>query len=558
MTRKLLHLVPAVLALLLVVTVAAAQESSPAAATTITVTASGDDYADGKSKKCSDVPADECTLRRAINQAYSLPPGDRPVAITFDIPTYDPGYDASLGVWKIQLTGSSAYDLRELYGQTTVDGTTQPGGRADGPKIIVDGQDTHNIGLILRGNDNVLRGLAFQNFEDTHVSISSSNNLIENCWFGLSDDGTTLSSGSDTEPELDSGVACAAGADGNTIHGNVFAGFTGASVAIRSSGNVFTGNRIGTNESGTVPIPSQFDKHPCQPGAWTGGSGITVSGDDHQIGGPTAAEGNLFAGLYLDVGPTTNQGPAMDVSGQGHLIQNNIIGLDSGGEAVGVCGRGISLLDGPADMLVLDNTVVEPGLSGIMANHWTFNGNTLQGNIITRASPWPGILPGQSNVEGAIAFGDKLPAELLGFAPAQILQIDGVSVSGTAGKGSPCPNCTVELFLDDTDSVTETIESLALVTADENGNWTATLPVPLSEGQGLRSTSTVPDSLTITGLNVGSTSDLSELQIATPTASSASAPSTTPAPSSKRPGLCGTALLPLIAGTMWLRQRKNT
>jgi hypothetical protein len=558
MMRKLLHFVPLVLALLLAVSTVSAQEPNPAAVTTITVTHTGDDYADGKSVKCSDVPADECTLRRAINQAYALPDDSRPVAIEFHIPTDDPGCDALLGVCKIQLTGSALYDLRELYGQTTIDGTTQPDGRVDGPKIIVDGQDAHNIGLILRQNDNVLRGLAFQNFRDTHVSISSDNNLIEGCWFGLSDDGTTLSSGSDTEPELDSGVAWAAGADDNTVRNNVFAGFAGASAAIRGNRAVFSGNTIGTNASGLVPIPSQFDKHPCQHGAWTGGSGVTVDGDNHQIGGPTAAEGNLFAGLYLDVGPTTNQGPAIEVSGQGHVIQNNVIGLDLNGYAIGVCGRGISLLEGPANMLVLDNVIVEPDLSGIIANHWTFNGNTLQGNIVKREKPWPGVRPGQSDAEDAIAFAGKLPAELLSFEPAQVQRVDGRSVSGTAGKNSPCPNCTIELFLDDIDPVVETLESLARITADENGNWTATLPAPLPTGHGLRTMSTVPDSLVITGLHKGTTSRLSGLQPVVPTVSPTPATSSTSTSPSERPGLCGTALLPLIVGTVWLRQRKHT
>jgi hypothetical protein len=205
----------------------------------------------------------------------------------------------------------------------------------------------------------------------------------------------------------------------------------------------------------------------------------------------------------------------MDVSGQGHLIQNNVIGLDAGGAVIGVCGRGISLLDGPADMRVLDNTIVEPGLSGIMANHWTFNGNTLQGNVIRREGAWPGVLPGQSNAEDAIAFADKLPAALLSFAPARVQRIDGISVSGTAGEGSPCPGCTVELFLDDTDSVTETLRSLALTTADGNGDWSAVLPAPLSSDQGLRTMSTVPDNFTVTGLHAGTTSRLSELQTAT-------------------------------------------
>jgi hypothetical protein len=353
-----------------------------------------------------------------------------------------------------------------------------------------------------------------QNFEDTHITISSNGNTIEDCWFGLSDGGGTLSSGSATEPELDSGVALAAGSDGNTIRDNVFAGFTGAAVAIRGSNNVFTGNWIGSRANGTIPLPAQFDKHPCIYGTWNGGCGITVDGDDQQIGGPTAAEGNHFVGLYLESFAITNQKPAMHVTGQGHLIQNNVIGLDDNGDEIGVCGRGISLLDGPEDTSILDNVIVEPDLSAIMANHWTFNGNTLQGNLIKRQSQWPGELPGQSNAEGAVVFCSYAPAALLSFAPAKVLQVNGKAVTGTSGDGSPCPNCIIELFLDDTDAVTETLQSLAMVTAQANGNWQATLPAPLEAGQGLRTMSTVPDNFTITDLHTGTTSRLSALQAA--------------------------------------------
>ena len=96
----------------------------PAAASTITVNSTADDYNDGYSKKCSAYPTEPCTLRRAINEAYSLTAGARPVTIQFDIPTRDSGYDAALQVWRIELTGTTLNDLRELYGQTTIDGST--------------------------------------------------------------------------------------------------------------------------------------------------------------------------------------------------------------------------------------------------------------------------------------------------------------------------------------------------------------------------------------------------------------------------------------------------
>jgi len=490
------------------------EPAGPTAATYITVTSTDDDYTDGKSKKCSDVPADQCTLRRAINQAYPLGTASRPVYIEFDIPTSDPGYNATLQVWKIQLSGSSLYDLRELYGQTILDGSTQPGGRTTGPKIIVDGLDNHTNGFILRQSDNEVRGLAFQNFENTHITISSNGNTIENCWFGLSDDGTTLSSDSDTKPEANTGISFAAASDGNTIRNNVFAGFKGVAAAIRGSNNVFAGNWIGARADGTIPLPSQFDQHPCIYGTWNGGSGISVEGEGNQIGGPTAAEGNHFVGLYLELFAITNQGPAINVVAPslGHLIQNNVIGLDDNGDEIGICGRGIAVLGGAEDMLILDNTIVEPGLSGIMANHSTFNGNTLQGNIIKRESQWPAKLPGQNNDEGAIVYCDASPSQLLAFAPAKVLQINGTTVTGTSGDGSPCANCVVELFLDDIDAVTETLQSLVMVTAKGDGTWQATLPAPLEGGQGLRTMSTVPDDFTISGLHAGTTSNLSVLQ----------------------------------------------
>ncbi len=511
--RRSWYIVLALCAIVLTVGAGAtAWEADANMSTVITVTSSDDDYTDGKSKTCSDVPVDQCTLRRAINQAYGVGAAARPVYIHFDIPTGDPGYNPTLGVWKIQLTGNTSYDLRELNGMAVLDGSTQPGGRSDGPKIILDGQGDKNHGLVLRLDGNEVRGLAMQNFRISHITISSDDNLVEDCWLGLSDDGTTLSFGDDTTPEGGSGLALATGSDRNIIRNNVLAGFFGTAAAIRGVENVFAGNYVGTRADGTVPVPAQFKVHPCQSGAWTGGVGITVADSGNQIGGLTAAEGNVFAGLFLDVAPGTTQRPAMDISGDGHLIQHNVIGLDASDGVVGVCGRGLDLGNAPSGMQILDNTIVEPGLSAILMNGSTLNGNTLHGNIIQRESPWPGPQGFSTFSEGAIAYGATVPSALRSFAPARITEIDGVTVNGSSGQGSDCPHCTVEVFLDDVDSVTEALESLALVTAGANGQWMATLPAPLAEGQGLRTMSTVPDSFTITGLETGTTSNLSILQ----------------------------------------------
>jgi hypothetical protein len=93
--------------------------------------------------------------------------------------------------------------------------------------------------------------------------------------------------------------------------------------------------------------------------------------------------------------------------------------------------------------------------------------------------------------------------------PAQVTLIDDVTVQGTAGVNSPCPNCVIELFLDDNDGVVEALASLAVVTADAQGNWTATLSEPLADNHGIRTTSTTAQYNTIANMSAGTTTGLS-------------------------------------------------
>jgi hypothetical protein len=471
------------------------------------------------------VVASPCTLRRALVEASALSdfePSAEPILIKFNIPTTD-SYDSGLGVWTIELLDAGTNALPRMEGDyIIVDGDTQDGGRTSGPKIIIRGPGQGNRGgMVIDGDHNVIRGLAFQTFKD-YLLLNGDYNLFEDNWFGLDDEGLDIHLRDEAfHPESGSGYSGIAfeggiqGATGNTVRDNVFAGFTGVAAAIRGVGNTFVGNYVGTIADGTVPLQGPFDQHPCQDGVWLGGSGISVSDRDHQIGGPDEADRNVFAGLYLELFALSTQPPAIDVgSGQSHLIQNNYIGLDALGTTVGVCGRGMDFANGPEAMQVISNTIVEPALSAIVVNHWTFNGNTLRGNIIKRESEWPGPQGDNEAPEDAIAYGKETPDALRAFQPAVVENIDGTTVTGVSGtseNSQVCANCTIELFLEDTDAITEALQSLDVVTADANGNWTATLPAPLGEHDRLRTMSTVPDDWTIDDLDAGTTSNLSVL-----------------------------------------------
>ncbi len=479
-------------------------------ATVITVT-SGIDLDNSKSRTCASEPV--CTLRRAIVQSRGLTAGELPVLISFDIPE-DPaeGYNAALDVWELTiLTTSDPSVFRSLKGQVIIDGETQPGGRANGPKIIIIGPGTGQkdgliVGEVAGDNAIEIRGLAFQNFK-THITINTDNNFIENNWFGLASNGLDVYLRNDN-PEDGSGsagVALTSGADGNTIRNNVFAGLDGVAAAIRGSNNLFESNLVGTRADGSVPKQSN-PSLVCTTVDWLGGGGVSVADNGSQI------QNNVFAGLRQEVFSISTQQDAVRIKGDEHIVQNNQIGVDSDDEKVGVCGRGVYLAGAntPENTQVLHNQIVNPEMSAISINGALVDANLLRGNVIEKSTAWPQI-SGNPEPEAPIQFGATVPTALRDFVPAEVTAVNGTSVSGSSGANSPCPNCIIELFLDDTDTIVEALQSLAVVTADGSGNWTAVLPFELSAGQGLRTTSTSAQYNTIPGMSANTTTELSTL-----------------------------------------------
>jgi hypothetical protein len=459
-------------------------------------------------------PTSPCTLRRAIVEAGALDEAARPILISFDVPEDEAhGYLPTLDAWKIEVFATlDTVALGRLEGgEIIIDGSTQPGGRSDGPKIIIAGPGTGSKdGLVvgdIGGDDaNEIRGLAFQNFGD-HLLVNTSDNIIEDNWFGVNDDGSGVSLRDDNPEDGSgsSGVALAANQSGNVIQNNVFLGFDGVATAVRGEENIFMGNLVGTRPDGT--LDKQTDPGLiCTQVDWLGGGGVSVSGDGHQI------VDNRFAGLRQEIFELSNQPNAISVSGDQVLIQNNQIGVDGGGNSVGVCGRGVYLAgaDQPESNQVLSNTIRDTGLSAVSINGALAEGNTILSNVIEKTGEWPQV-EGNPKPEDAIQLGPSLPDAHQSFNPAMVTTIADTAVSGTSGLNSPCPGCTVQLFLDDSDLVTETLQLLATVTADNDGDWTAQLPAALGDEEGIRTTSTTNQFNVISGLSAGTTTKLSVL-----------------------------------------------
>ncbi|WP_129671989.1 hypothetical protein [Candidatus Chloroploca sp. Khr17] len=477
--------------------------------TTITVNSTADPDT-SSSTKCATNP---CTLRRAIVQARDLPANERPVLINFNIPTTDPGYNAALEVWRIDLNSAASNVFRRLEGgQIVIDGTTQPGGRATGPKIFVRGTNTQQI-LIVDSRDNIIRGLGLQGFG---LQVNLGGNFIEANWLGLNEDGQSIyyiggNNTIDNKATIQDAETPPAQEGGNVYRNNVVTGSRVSGMTIRSDDSWVVGNYLGTRPDGTIPAPPEGETI-CTDPNWIAGQGLSLLGGlGTQAGGPTEAERNYIVGLSIRSNdPASTQPFGIQIGSVGnYLVQNNYIGRDTAGNDVGVCGEGIRM---SGNFSVLrENYIVTPQNAAL--NHLPdvvgANANTYQGNLIVTS-------------QRPIIFGPIVPNDLAYFNPGKITSIDDTLVRGTSGDpgippgGAPpvdstCPFCTIEVFLDNDDSLVETLESFGTTMADANGNWTFTLPRALEEGERLRTMSTTNNYGVINQYEAGTSTKVSEL-----------------------------------------------
>jgi parallel beta-helix repeat protein len=231
------------------------------------------------------------SLRQAILDANSNAGAD---TIAFNIPGSGPFLIVPLTL------------LPPLAGETTLDGTTQPG-YAGMPLIEL--STFSGAGLRMTGTGaNTIRGVCIHDF-NAGVQIESNDNHLEGCFIGTDPTGM-VGHGNGV------GVVITSGASGNVIGGSAAGAgnlVSGNATGIQSTGggaNVIQGNLIGTNVTGNSPIGN--------------GDGISLTfTTGFLVGGSNPGEGNVISG-------NTAYGVHVSV-GNGCTIQGNKIGTSPAG-----------------------------------------------------------------------------------------------------------------------------------------------------------------------------------------------------------------------------------
>ena len=243
------------------------------------------------------------TLRWAINQVDAST--DPTNEIDFDIlpPT------GSIGPFfpqPIELFSA----LPTITKQVDIDGGTQPG-FSKAPLIAITGGAAgalagnlvNGLTLDVGSSGSAIENLAIGGFRGNGIAIFSSDNTVSGCYIGMDVGGGTADGNF-------AGVVVEA--SGNTIGGtstaagNVISG--NSEIGILTEGAcLIEGNLIGTNATGTSPVPN--------------GQGIQVGVSGVTIGGTSAAAGNVISG----------NGDDGIVTEGACLIEGNLIGTNKTG-----------------------------------------------------------------------------------------------------------------------------------------------------------------------------------------------------------------------------------
>ncbi len=350
------------------------------------------------------------SLQDALNVAALTSPA--PTTITFSLPGTPPFLIAPTS------------NLNAIYGNVTMDGTTQPGYSNNTPVIIIDaGINTNNPDcLVIYGTNNLIRGLRIQNYgramflndyhgtgelnriEGCHV-ISNSQGIViklssNNIIGGLSFSNRNVVSGN-TNFGIIAEFTCGNLIAGNWIgvhptnsavampnryygvwifrsSSNVVQGVPGAPQVISGNGhsginldnctnNLVIGNNIGCDGSGLVPVSNAF-------------YGINVQySANNVIGGTNAAQRNIISGNSI------GSGINLTSYSTSNIVQGNYIGINSVGGSALPNYFGVYI-----QSLATENTVggTNPGAGNVISGNivggvtvYTSN-NIIQGNTI--------------------------------------------------------------------------------------------------------------------------------------------------------------------------------
>jgi hypothetical protein len=360
-------------------------------------------------------------------------PGASPAElITFNIPTSDPGYNVSSGVWTIP----SAMALSISF-QAIIDGTTQPG-YAGKPVIQLSGTNTSSgvSGLELTGGHSRVTGLAIDGFSGDAIDISGTGfDALTANFLGTDPTGTVAVANGGDGVDL-------TGVSNNVIGGtmaaeqNVISGNNGAGVFIsgsNSSANMLLGNIIGANATGSAALGNS-------------GNGVEIAGGatNNTIGGTAAGEGNVissngggknYVGLLIDGSGTSN-----------NLVEGNFIGTNAAGTvALGNSLHGVAIQAGASGNIIggtttgARNVISGNGADGVFLSGTGTSGNAVEGNYIGTDFTGASALP---NADSGIAILANAATNTIGGTVAAAANAisgnagDGVFISGSGTSGN--------------------------------------------------------------------------------------------------------------------------
>jgi len=316
----------------------------------------------------------QCSLRAAIETANA---NDGPDTIKFNIP--------GAGTHTI----TTLTQLPSLSETATIDATTQPG-YSGTPLIELSGNSSlGGIGFAAGSNSSVLRGMAINRF-GAGVGIGSSGVTVEKCYFGLSPDGSPAGTTSDNVIAVDVRGAAATnntiggvGNLGNVISNSNF----GVAISQGASSNKVFGNKIGTNAAGTSAIPNgngvvMEGATGNQVGGETAGQGNLISGNTttgvlinlsssnntitgNKIGTNASGTEAIANALGVAIGASNNNSIGSIKAGGGNLISGNtgagiILGQNASdntivGNLIGTKAEGTAALANLAGVIIEDS-----------------------------------------------------------------------------------------------------------------------------------------------------------------------------------------------------------
>ncbi|HJR05877.1 MAG TPA: FG-GAP-like repeat-containing protein, partial [Pyrinomonadaceae bacterium] len=281
------------------------------------------------------------------------------------------------------VNGSTGNLVEGNYVGTNAAGTAAISNNGNG--VIIDASPNNTVGGTAAGAGNVISGSTNSGMQI--VGGNASNNVVRGNYIG------TNAAGTAAVPNGGDGIFIFGSASNNTIGGttpaarNVISGNGDNGISFRdtnTSGNVVSGNYIGTNAAGTSRIQNQNN------GVIFGNNAL-----NNRVGGTTAGAGNVISGNNQSgvVACICGSGPGGSI-----LIQGNFIGTNAAGTAaIANSAFGVIADNTPnntiggtaagARNLLSGNTFENVTISGANAT-----GNTVAGNFIgTNAAGTAGL-----------------------------------------------------------------------------------------------------------------------------------------------------------------------